>query len=87
MNGWKFGFLTEGVLEQDPLTDQFVIRTVDADGKPVTFDVNQALKSLVGHEVRFTLASFEDLAKLAKLVEEQGGGEVQGYYVQKPDPV
>jgi len=84
LNAWKYGYLTEGVLEQAPLSDDFVIRTVDADGRPLTFSVNDALRSLVGQEVRFTLASFEDLAKLAELVEGLGGSDVQGYYVKKP---
>jgi hypothetical protein len=80
---WKFGHLIEGTVEQDPMTDRYVIRTVDADGNPVTFDPEKAFASLVGREVRFTLASFEDLSRLAKLVEEQGGGQVEGVFPQK----
>lgn len=67
------GHLIEGVVEQDPMTDNYVIRTVDQDGQPVTFDVQEALARLKGQEVRFTLASFENLAKLSEIVESLGG--------------
>lgn len=83
MTAWKFGHLIEGTVEQDPMTDRLVIRTVDADGNPVTFEPEKALAALVGQEVRFTLASFDQLTKLAQLVEEAGGGEVQGVYPDK----
>lgn len=53
------------------MSDRFVIRTVDSDGNPVVFDVQDALAKLVGQEVRLTLASFESLAKLAAIVERQ----------------
>lgn len=66
------GHLIEGVVEQDPMTDNYVIRTVDQDGKPVTFDVQEALAKLKGQEVRFTLASFENLARLSQIVEQMG---------------
>lgn len=78
----NLGHLVEGVVEQDPMTERYVIRTCDSTGKPFTFDPQEALAKLKGQEVRFTLASFENLAKLAKLVEEQGGGEVLGIYPQ-----
>lgn len=74
----NLGHLIEGVVEQDPLTDRYMIRTVDAKGTPVTVDVQNLLAGFVGKEVRLTLASSENLAKLAKLVESQGGGKVFG---------
>lgn len=74
----NFGHILEGVLEQDPMTDRFVIRTVDHAGRPATVDLGELLKPLVGQEVKLTVASLENLARLAKLVEEQGGGEVFG---------
>ena len=73
-NPFQLGHLIEGTIEQDPMTDRYNIRTVDADGKPATFDVQDALAALVGKEVRFTLVTFENLARLAELVESQGGG-------------
>lgn len=66
----KLGHLIEGVVEQDPLTDRYVIQTVDSDGNPVTFDPEKALAALLGQEVRLTLASFDALAQLAALVED-----------------
>ncbi len=82
MSPLPFGHILEGVLEQDPMTDRFVIRTVDNAGKPATVDLAELLKPLVGQEVKLTVASLENLAKLAKLVEQQGGGEVLGLMPQ-----
>lgn len=65
----SFGHLIEGVVEQDPMTDCYVIRTMDHIGNPVNFDVQTALAEFCGQEVRFTLASFANLAKLAALIE------------------
>lgn len=79
-NMMDMGHLIEGVVEQDPMTDRYVIRTEDAKGKPVTFDLQTALAKYKGQEVRLTLASFENLQKLAALVEEQGTGQVFGVY-------
>jgi hypothetical protein len=76
-NPFNMGHLIEGVIEQDPMTDRYVIRT-EKDGKPVTFDPQEALEALNGQAVRFTLVSFENLQKLAALVEDAGGGQVQG---------
>lgn len=72
------GHLLEGVVEQDPLTDLYVVRTIDSKGQPTTVDVQALLAQYVGKEVRMTLASFENLERLAKLVEKQGGGQVFG---------
>jgi len=74
------GHLIEGVVEQDPMTDRYVIRTEDAQGRPKVFDPQEALAGYVGKEVRFTLATFENLSRLAALVEEQGTGQVMGIY-------
>lgn len=81
MSLWPLGFLIEGVLEQDPMTDKYVIRSTDGSGK--SFDVEAALASLKGEEVRLTLASADQLAQLAKMVEAQGGDEVAGVYVSE----
>lgn len=74
----NLGHLIEGVVEQDPLTDHYVIHTVGPKGIPVTVDVQELLAGFLGKEVRLTLASFENLSKLAQLVEKQGGGQVYG---------
>jgi len=75
---FNMGHLVEGTAEQDPITDNLFIRTVDAEGKTGRFDVQGALAAHVGKEVRFTLVSFENLAKLAELVERGGGPQVAG---------
>lgn len=80
-NPFNMGHLIEGVVEQDPLTDKLYIRTMTHDGKSGRFDVDEALAAYKGKEVRFTLVSFENLARLAELV-EKGGAQVQGI---KPD--
>lgn len=77
-NPLQLGHLIEGVVEQDPLSDRYVIHTLDPRGQPITVDVQALLAGFVGQEVRLTLASFENLAKLAQLVEGQGGGQVFG---------
>lgn len=74
----NFGHILEGTVEQDPLTDQFGIRTVHKDGRTEFIDVTALLLALKGQDVRLTLASLENIAELARLVEAQGGGEVQG---------
>jgi hypothetical protein len=66
------GYFVEGVVEQDPLDNHYLIRTSDPDGNPVNFDVRDALAKMVGKEVRFTLNSFENLSELAHLLEERG---------------
>jgi hypothetical protein len=73
-NPFSLGHLVEGVVEQDPITDQFTIRTPEG----ISFDVQAALGELKGQAVRFTLVSFETLQKLAELVETSGGGQVVG---------
>jgi hypothetical protein len=72
-----FHHLIEGVVEQDPMTDRYYIRSADSDGKPVNFDPLDALAKHKGQEVRFILVSFENLAKLAALVERAGGVDAQ----------
>jgi isochorismate hydrolase len=72
------GHLVEGVVEQDPMTDRYVIRAEGHDGKAIIFDLQEALAAFNGKEVRVTLNSFENLSKLAQMVEEKGCGLVQG---------
>lgn len=73
------GHLIEGVVERDPMTDHYVIRTLDHEGKRSTFDVQAALAKCDGKEIRFTLATFDNLAKLSEIVEAAGaGGQVTG---------
>jgi len=69
-NPFHLGHLIEGAVERDPVTDRWRIRTSPSE----TFDVQDALSKFEGKDVRFTLISFDQLAKLAALVESQGGG-------------
>ena len=78
LNVRMLGHLIEGVVEQDPLTDRCTIRTVDAEGRPVSFDVQEALAKLVGQDVRLTLASLENLEKLAEMAQRLGIQTPQG---------
>jgi len=77
-NPFNFGHLITGVIEQDPMTDRYVIRGTNAQSEQVSFDVVEALEVLKGQSVRLTLASLDDLAKIAKMVEDQGSGDVLG---------
>lgn len=83
-NPASLGHLIEGIVEQDPMTDRYVIRTEDVEGRLVVIDIQEILAKYNGKEVRFTLASFENLQKLAEMVEQQGNGQVLGIY---PDDI
>jgi len=72
---FNMGHLIEGTVEQDPVTNKFFIRTEDLKGNSARFDVEAALAEHKGKPVRFTLISFENLARLQELVESSGGGE------------
>lgn len=73
-----FGHIVEGHVEQDPRTGRCTIRTLDLDGNPVSFDVEQHLLALVGQEVRLTLASLETINRLATELQRQGDPGVVG---------
>ena len=78
-NPFNMGHLIEGTVEQDPVTNKLFIRTVGNDGKAGRFDVEDALAQHKGKEVRFTLVSFENLARLTEMVEAAGAAaEVTG---------
>jgi hypothetical protein len=76
-----FGHLVEGIIEQDPMTDRFVIRVEQPDGSVTTFDVQKALEAYNGQQVRMTLATLQTLDTLARMIEDGndvvvGGGSV-----------
>lgn len=71
------GHILEGVVERDPLTDRYRIMSRGQNGAEYQ-DVQDLLALFEGKEVRFTLASFEGLARLAQMVEDAGGGQVHG---------
>lgn len=70
MPGMDFGYLVEGVIEQDPLSDRYVIKVDNGDGTVTQFDIQAALARYKGQEVRLTLASFADISALASMVEQ-----------------
>lgn len=86
LNVSMLGHLIEGVVEQDPMSDRYVIRTVDSKGKPVTFDVQEALSKVNGQDVRFTLATLQNLQKLTELAESVGAPTEGGIYPQDLKP-
>lgn len=65
------GHIIEGTVERDPLTGISHI-TVLENGKAKIVSIQDLLASYEGQEVRFTLASFENLSKLAGIVETSG---------------
>lgn len=71
------GHIVEGVVERDPITDRLQIMTVE-NGQAKVVVIDDLVATYEGREVRFTLASFENLTKLAQMVEDAGGGLVQG---------
>lgn len=68
------GYIIEGVLERDPMTDRIQVFTVDHQGDPKTIDVLDAFEKYEGQEIKFTLASMENIRKVAEALE--GGDEV-----------
>lgn len=76
------GHIIEGVVERDPLTGQLHVTTVQPPGKAVVTDVQKLLEPYLGKEVRLTLASFENLSRLAEMVEQAGSGLVHGVMAQ-----
>jgi len=66
-----FGYVVEGVVEQDPVTGQCTICTYDQSGKPLNFDVHSALRRYHGQEVRFILTSFDTINRLEEMTQEE----------------
>lgn len=71
------GHILEGVVERDPMTERYRIVSRGPNGVECQ-DVQELLALFEGKEVRFTLASFEGLSRLAQMVEDAGGGQVYG---------
>ena len=81
-NPSALGHIIEGVVERDPLTDRVQIMSIGPSGSAEVVDLQELAAQYEGQEVRLTLASFENLSKLAQLVEEQGGGQISGIMPQ-----
>ena len=63
------GHLIEGVVEQDPLTNRYVIKVQESKTACSQFDVQETLAKYVGQEVRLTLVSFAVLEQLSEMVQ------------------
>ena len=70
MSELDLGYLIEGVVEQDPLSDRYVVKVDNGDGVATQFSIQDALARYVGQEVRLTLASFDAIDKIAAMVEQ-----------------
>ncbi len=73
----SLGHILEGVVERDPVTGTLQIMTVE-EGRAKVTDILELIAGYEGKEVRLTLASFENLATIAQMVEAAGGGQVSG---------
>ncbi len=61
------GHLVEGLVEFDPVTGRYVIRTTDGDGNSLVFDPTEALSAMKGEEVRFVLVPLPTIVMLEEL--------------------
>ena len=68
------GLVAEGVVELDPMTGRLVLRCERVDGGFDYVDVQAVLERYRGEEVRFVVAPFSTINRLAEMVAE---GEVQ----------
>lgn len=77
-------YLVEGVVEQDPMSDRFVIQTTTPEGKPFTFDPQVALGRLKGQEVRVVLAPLATIQQIEETVQQQQEGATQVVVADPP---
>lgn len=67
------GHIIEGTVEADPLSEKLSIRTVDAEGKPQSIDLDELVRRYAGKEVKLTLASLENLQKIQTALGDGAG--------------
>jgi hypothetical protein len=72
------GHILEGRIERNPLTGSYQLLTIGNDGKAKVVDLQELVAPYEGKDVRLTLASFENLERLARMAEQAGGGLVTG---------
>lgn len=72
LNLADLGYIIEGVVERDPMTERLQVHTVDHQGQPMTVDILEAFEKYMGQDIKFTLASMETIQKVAEALE---GGE------------
>ena len=69
MSKLDMGLIAEGVVELDPMSGHYVVRTQDEDGKIAFLDVQAQLQQYVGEEVRFIMTPLKTVAQIAAMVE------------------
>ena len=67
--GYDAGQIIDGTVTLDEARNRFIL--VDEDG--VGFDVQAALQSLMGKRIRLTMASFESMENLEKMLAQAQG--------------
>jgi len=71
MSGFKLdlGLIAEGVVELDPMSGRYVIRTEDEKGQIGILDIQARLEQYQGEDVRFILTPLKTVNQLAEMVE------------------
>ena len=64
------GLVAEGVVELDPMTGRLVLRCERPEGGFDYVDVQAALERYKGEEVRFIVAPFSTINRIAEMVEK-----------------
>lgn len=64
-----FGTVAEGTVELDPMTGRLILRCEQEDGSFLYVDVQSVLERYKGEEVRFIVAPFSTINKLAQMVD------------------
>lgn len=64
------GLIAEGVVEIDPMTGHYVVRSEDPNGKITILDPQAQLERYKGEDVRFILTPLKTVSQVAKMVEE-----------------
>lgn len=76
-------YLVEGIVEQDPMSDRFVLHT-ESEGRPIIFDPQPVLAQFKGQEVRVIIAPLATIEQLMQLQAQQEAAEAAA--VEAPQP-
>ena len=80
MSKLDMGLIAEGVVELDPMSGHYVVRTEDEDGKVAFLDVQSQLQKYDGEPVRFIMTPLKTVAQITAMVES---GEIDASQVPK----
>ena len=69
MSKLAMGLIAEGVVELDPMSGHYVVRTQDEDGQTAFLDVQAQLQRYAGEPVRFIMTPMKTVAQLTAMVE------------------